>query len=335
MKALNFLKKWEFGLVLILFILIGGLGLINPDLLNITRLLYSVNDFVYIGIAAIFMTFVIITGGIDVSVGAIMGLTSIVIGLLWKGGMNIWLTLPIGMLVGVLCGALNGLLVAFANIQAMVVTLGGMFLYSGIALVLSGGSDASGYEGISGLPDAFVNVANGNTSIFPNPVLILIALTIILYVVLHRTIYGKNVFLCGINSRTAKYSGLRNRWTIMSTYMLSGFGASIGGIILTSYFSSARSDLGYDATLPVITAVVLGGTSITGGKGGVVGSVIASVLIGLLQFGLQMIDFSSQQSNVAIGLILIIAVAINKIDFNKIKAKLNSGKTSNNVKKAI
>jgi AI-2 transport system permease protein len=317
-KAKRFLK-WEFFLVLFLFLELLFFGEISPGFLNIDNLLYSVNDFAYICLAAIPMTFVIISGGIDVSVGAIMGLTSITTGVLWSNGMNIWVSICAALLVAATAGLVNGVLVATTNVQPLVVTLGSMFLFSGIALVISGGSSASGYEGISGFPDTFVELSNGESFGIQNTILILIICLCLFGVLLHFTRYGRNVFLVGINIKAAKYSGIRTKWTVLSTYILSGLGGGISGIVLTSYFSSARSELGTEAVLPVITAVVLGGTSIFGGKGSVVGTVFASLVIGIMQYGLQMASMTSQQTSVVIGAMLIIAILLRNTKWHAIQ----------------
>jgi AI-2 transport system permease protein len=299
---------WETFLTFFFLVILLTFGLMIPGFLDMSNLLYSINDFAYIALAAIPMTFVIITGGIDVSVGSIMGLSSITLGVLWMNGMDIWLALLVTLLVSAAAGFVNGIIVATTTVQPLVVTLGGMFLFSGIALVLSGGSSASGYEGISGFPDAFVELANGQLLGIPNSIWILFAAILLFGALLHLTRYGRNVYLVGINIKAARYSGISTKWTLMSTYMLSGLGGGISGIILTSYFSSARSDLGADAVLPVITAVVLGGTSIFGGKGSIYGTAIASLIIGIMQYGLQMASMTSQQTSVVIGLMLIFSV---------------------------
>ncbi|MBS4208232.1 autoinducer 2 import system permease LsrD [Bacillus sp. FJAT-50079] len=310
------LLKWELALFLFLFVQILLFGQLSPGFLQIDNLLYSMNDFIYIALAAIPMTFVIITGGIDVSTGSIMGLSSITIGVLWLNGMNIWLALIVTLVVAALAGLINGALIALTNVQPLVITLGGMFLFSGVALVISGGSSATGYEGISGFPAPFVELANGQILGIPNPIWILLASIILFGGLLHLTRYGRNVFLVGINIKAARYTGVRTKWIVMSTYILSGVGGGLSGIILTSYFSSARSDLGAEAVLPVITAVVLGGTSIFGGKGSVLGTAIASVVIGMTQYGLQMVGMSSQQTSVVIGSLLIIAVLFRSANWN-------------------
>ncbi|TYS01674.1 autoinducer 2 import system permease LsrD [Rossellomorea vietnamensis] len=290
-----------------------------PGFLDMSNLLYSINDFASIALAAIPMTFVIITGGIDVSVGSIMGLSSITLGVLWMNGMDIWLALIVTLLVSAAAGFVNGIIVATTDVQPLVVTLGGMFLFAGIALVLSGGSSASGYEGISGFPNTFVELANGQLLGIPNSIWLLLSTILLFGALLHLTRYGRNVYLVGINIKAARYSGISTKWTLMSTYMLSGLGGGISGIILTSYFSSARSDLGGDAVLPVITAVVLGGTSIFGGKGSIYGTAIASLIIGIMQYGLQMASMTSQQTSVVIGLMLIFSVLFRNTNWQSAK----------------
>lgn len=290
----------------------------NPDFLNVTNLIFSMNDYVYIGLAAIPMTYVIITGGIDVSVGSTIGLTSIMIGVLWMNGVNVWLAVFIALFISACAGALNGVIVANSNVQPLVVTLGSMFLFSGIALVISGGSSASGYEGISGFPDSFVQLANGVTFGLPTPLLCLMIFIILFAVILHLTRFGRQVFLIGINIKSARYSGIRTKSILIWSYIIAGLGGGVSGVILTSYFSSARSDLGSEAVLPVITAVVLGGTSITGGKGTVVGTGIASIVIGMMQYGLQMMSMTSEETSVVIGFLLIIAVLLRLTNWSNL-----------------
>lgn len=254
------------------------------------------------------MTFVIVTGGIDVSVGSIMGLTSILIGVLWMSGIPILFAVIIALIISCLAGALNGIIIKMTGVEPLVVTLGTMFLYGGIALVISGGAGASGYEGISGLPDAYVQLANGSLVGIPNLLWILIVLTVLCTVLFHRTIYGRHVKLTGANENATKYTGIKTEKVVIIAYIISGLGGGLGGAFLTAYFGSARADMGSETILPIITAVVLGGTLITGGKGSIIGTVLASVFIGLMQYGLQMTGLTNEQSNVVIGIILILSV---------------------------
>ncbi|WP_263703634.1 ABC transporter permease [Bacillus thuringiensis] len=305
---MKYVYRWEGVLIVLLLIEFILFSLINSDFLNISNLLFSTNDFLFIAIAAIPMTFVIVTGGIDVSVGSIMGLTSILIGVLWMNGIPILFAVIISLVISCLAGALNGLIIKMTDVEPLVVTLGTMFLYGGIALVISGGAGASGYEGISGLPDTFVQLANGSFIGIPNLLWLLIVLTVLCTVLFHRTIYGRHVKLTGANENTAKYTGIKTKKVVIIAYILSGLGGGLGGAFLTAYFGSARADMGSETILPIITAVVLGGTLITGGKGSIIGTVLASIFIGLMQYGLQMTGLTNEQSNVVIGIILILSV---------------------------
>ncbi|HDR4389098.1 ABC transporter permease [Bacillus cereus group sp. BC251] len=305
---MKYVYRWEGVLIVLLLIEFILFSLINSDFLNISNLLFSTNDFLFIAIAAIPMTFVIVTGGIDVSVGSIMGLTSILIGVLWMNGISILFAVIISLIISCLAGVLNGLIIKMTDVEPLVVTLGTMFLYGGIALVISGGAGASGYEGISGLPDAFVQLASGSFIGIPNLLWLLIVLTVLCAVLFHRTIYGRHVKLTGANENAAKYTGIKTKKVVIIAYMLSGLGGGLGGTFLTAYFGSARADMGSETILPIITAVVLGGTLITGGKGSIIGTVLASIFIGLMQYGLQMTGLTNEQSNVVIGIILILSV---------------------------
>lgn len=311
MNKIKSLFRWNTSLVIILIIEIFAFGAINPRFLNLNTLLSSYNDFACISIIALFETFVVITGGTDISIGSIIGLTSTIIGVAWKAGhVNIWTAVIIALIIGLACGFFNGALIAFTNVQSMVVTLGSMMLFSGVALVISGMSGTSASEGISGLPDAFVSMSNRSIGIIPNLFILFLVLTCIAYIILHKTKYGKYVFLVGINKNTAKYSGINAQVVTMFTYVLTDVSAAIAGIVLTSYIGSSRPDLGAEMLMPTLTAVFLGGTAMTGGKGGVIGSAIASILVGLLSFGLQMAGVPSQYTSVGVGLVLIVSVMI-------------------------
>ncbi|TKH12652.1 autoinducer 2 import system permease LsrD [Bacillus wiedmannii] len=322
---MKYLYRWEGVLIVLLLIEFILFSFISSDFLNISNLLFSTNDFLFIAIAAIPMTFVIVTGGIDVSVGSIMGLTSIIIGVLWMNGIPILLAVILALIISCLAGALNGIIIKMTDVEPLVVTLGTMFLYGGNALVISGGAGASGYEGISGLPDAFVQLANGSFIGIPNLLWILIVLTVLCTILFHRTIYGRHVKLTGSNENAAKYTGIKTKKVVIIAYILSGLGGGLGGAFLTAYFGSARADMGSETILPIITAVVLGGTLITGGKGSIIGTVLASIFIGLMQYGLQMTGLTNEQSNVVIGIILILSVIMRHFKLHQ----FTSGKRKN------
>jgi AI-2 transport system permease protein len=306
------LKKyllWPSILILLIVIEFGIFGTLSSRFLNTSNLLYSIGDFLYIAIAALPMTLIIASGGIDISIGAVMGLGSILTGLVWVKTGNIELAVLAGLSGGALSGFINGFLILVTQVNPLVITLGSSFLFSGLALTLSGLAGSTGFEGIGGFPDSFVNIANGEFLGLPNPVLILLALIVLFYLTLHHTKFGRYLFLIGMNPDGARYSGIATAKVIVITYVISGIVAAFAGIMLASYFTSARSDLGADAPLTVITCTVLGGASIYGGTGSIIGTALASLLIGYLKYGLQMIKITSHQTNVFLGIVLIVSIS--------------------------
>lgn len=300
---------------------------------TMARVLLSINDIISICVISLFVTFVMITGGIDIQAGAIVGLASIVIGVSWQDfGLNIWMAVLLAVVVCACCGALSGFFVAYCKVQPMVVTLGGSFLYAGFALLISNLSATESYKGISGFPDAFTQIAKYKFfDIIPTQVVIFGVLIFISYLLLHKSKYGRSIYLIGVNQQAAEFSGINTRLIMMSTYVLSAIGAAIAGTILTAYLGTAKSDLGATFTLPIITAVVLGGTLSTGGKGSVIGTALAALVIGVLEFGLPLcFKVSTQYLEIPVGLLLV-AVVVGRVLVdhplvNKLKRKLKPKK---------
>ncbi len=304
-------KKWEFALFLILILEIVVFASKNSKFLMPRVLFGSMNDIISICIISLFVTFVMITGGIDIQAGSIVGLSSIIMGVVWQdGGVNIWAASLAAIAAAGLCGALSGYFIAYCGVQPMVVTLGGSFLYSGVALMVSNLSATESYKGISGFPDSFLRLSKIKLfGVIPSQVIIFLILAVLAYFLLHKTRYGRQVFLVGVNPNAAEYSGIHTKLIIMSTYILSGISAAVAGIILTSYLGTAKSDIGSTLTLPIITAVVLGGTLSTGGKGSVPGTALAAVVIGTLRFGLPLcFKVSQQYLDIPAGILLLAVV---------------------------
>lgn len=331
----SLLKKassWEYVLVLLLILEVVIFASKNPKFLMPRVLFGSLNDIISICIISLFVTFVMITGGIDIQAGALVGLTSIILGVSWQDfGINIWLAAFLGIVVSALCGALSGFFVAYCNVQPMVVTLGGSFLYSGLALLVSNVSATESYKGISGFPESFTQLSKYRFGgVLPLQVLIFLVLAIIAFLLLNKTVYGRKIFLIGVNENAAKYSGINTKLITLSTYVLSAISASIAGIILTSYLGTAKSDIGATLTLPIITAVVLGGTLSTGGKGSVIGTALAAIIIGILKFGLPLsFKVPQQYLDIPVGALLLIVVigraTISSPAFKKYINKLKKG----------
>jgi len=311
LNGTKFKWRWEYFLIILLVLEIVIFGSINSRFLNPVVLMGSINDFMPICIISLFVTFVMITGGIDIQAGSVVGLTSISVGLLWSQlGINIWIACLIGILIGGLCGLFSGTLIATTDVQPMVITLGGSFLFSGIALAITSMSAVESYKGISGFPESYTKLFKGSVLGIPNQIILFILLVAISYVLLHKTQYGRKIFLIGVNRNTAEYSGIKSSSIIASTYVLSGIAAAIAGIVLTAYLGTAKADFGKELTLPIITAVVLGGTSNYGGKGNVLGTALAAVVIGIMRFGLSMSGVNTQYLDIPVGVLLIVVLII-------------------------
>lgn len=317
-KGLAFLKSgqtsWNLMLVALIVLEFVIFGAANPKFLKPQLLLTSIDDSMSVMIISLFVTFVMITGGIDIQVASLVGLTSIIIGVTWQDfGFSILQSCLLAIVVAAACGALSGFFIAYCGVQAMVVTLGGSFLYSGIALLVSTLSSTASYQGIGNFPDEFKFIGQYKVGrVIPLQIVIYIVMLVIAFILLHKTKYGRKIFLCGVNPSAAEFSGINSRRVIMSTYILSGIAAAIAGIILTSYLGTAKSDLGSDLTMDVVTAVVLGGTLSTGGKGSVFGTALSSLVIALLRFGLPLcFKIGTQYLDIPVG-ILLVAIIIGR-----------------------
>lgn len=329
----RFFLRWEWALAGAIVLELIVFGALNSDFLNLPRLLGSLTPFMPIAIIALFVTFVLVTVGIDIQAGAIVGLTSILIGVLWQdSGLNIFAACLISLAISALCGGFSGFFVAYTGAQSTVITFGGSFLFGGLALAISTIS-ANGAQGIKDFPAAFR--ALGSTTLtggIPILFLIFFALVIIAWFLLHKSQYGRKVYLCGQNSKAAEFSGINTRFIVMSTYVLSGLSAGIAGILLTSFLGTAQADLGSDYTLPIIAVVVLGGTRNLGGQGSIIGTALAAIFIGLLRIGLSMNGVAMQNLNIFIAILLLGIVAFRVAGKN---TELQRGFKTNNDSKEL
>ena len=310
--------RWESFLVIFLILEFVVFGIANPaKFLKPASILTSIVNYISVCIIALFVTLVMITGGIDIQAASIIGLTSIIEGVLWSdAGMNIWAAVACAVVAAALCGALSGFFIAYCGVQPMVVTLGGSFLYSGIALLVSEMSATPAYQGISGFPEKvgknFVNfrfLGKGKIWGIPTQIVVYVVLILFCAWLLHRTKYGEKLYLIGVNQQAAEYSGINTRAIIMSVYILSAVSAAIAGTLLTSNLNSAKYNVGSSYTLAIITAVVLGGTLNTGGKGSILGTVLASLIICILRYGLPLcFNVNTQNLDLPVGIILVLVV---------------------------
>lgn len=317
-------RHWELYLFLLLVLEFVVFGTVNPKkFLRPASILSSITNYISVCIISLFVTMVMITGGMDIQASSIIGLTSIIEGVLWSdAGLNIWTAVICAIIAAAFCGALSGFFVAYCGVQPMVVTLGGSFLYSGLALLVSGLSATPAYQGISGFPaktaeGAFISyrfLGKGKIAGVPTQIVIYFILILFCAWLLHRTKYGEKIYLIGVNQQAAEYSGINTRLVIMSTYVLSAVSAAIAGTLLTANVDSAKYNLGSTFTLSIITAVVLGGTLSTGGKGSILGTVLASLVICIMRYGLPLcFGVSTQNLDLPVGVMLVLVVVGREI----------------------
>lgn len=301
---------WELALAALLVIEIVAFGAINPRMLDLNMLLFSTSDFICIGIVALPLTMVIVSGGIDISFGSTIGLCAIALGVLFQSGVPMPLAILLTLLLGALCGLINAGLIIYTKVNPLVITLGTLYLFAGSALLLSGMAGATGYEGIGGFPMAFTDFANLDVLGLPVPLIIFLICLLVFWLWLHKTHAGRNVFLIGQSPRVAL--------------------SAVAAVLLVSYFGSARSDLGASFLMPAITAVVLGGANIYGGSGSIIGTAIAVLLVGYLQQGLQMAGVPNQVSSALSGALLIVVVVGRSVSLHRQQIKEWLARRANN-----
>jgi rhamnose transport system permease protein len=302
-------QRWEWMLVALILLDILITIRLSPFFLDARNLSRTSSDFMEIGLMMLPMVFIIITGNIDLSVASNMGMSASFMGLLHNMGVNIWVAALAGLLLGTLGGFLNGYLVARVKLPSLVVTLGTYAFYRGIAYGFLGDQAARGY------PKAFTYLGQGKVfdTLVPFSVALFIVIAIIFGLVLHRTTFGRYLYAIGNNENAALYSGVPVARIKLIIYTLSGFMAALAGLILAARFGSTRPDIGTGLELAVITAVVLGGVDINGGKGTMLGAVLSLFLIGLMRFGMGLLNIQGQVQGVVIGLLLILSILLPNI----------------------
>ncbi len=289
-------------LVAVAFSVINRLFLLPDNLINIARQM-AVTAIVSVG-----MTFVMISGDIDVGVGGVACLTGMIVSLAMKSGVNMWLALVFGLLVGAMLGAVNGLLVTSFSLPSMVVTLAMMNFANGVASILTGGT------AVYGLPDEFLFIGRGSLLFIPSQVIIMAVLAVAGVIVLRKTPFGRHVYAIGGNKEVAKLSGINVKRTRILLYIVSGICAAIGGIILTSRTASGQPNLATTMNMNVITAVAIGGTSLNGGSGTIGGSLLGALLLTMITNGLNVNGIDSFWQLVVSAIVLIITIIAYRND---------------------
>jgi ribose transport system permease protein len=290
------------GLILIVLIL----SIINSDFLTISNVFNVLRQVSINALIAFGMTFVILTGGIDLSVGSIIALSSAFAAGMMATGTNSWLAIGVGVVAGTLMGTINGVVIARGKVAPFIATLATMTIFRGLTLVYTAGKP------ITGLPDSFGLIGRGYLFEIPMPVVWMLVAFGALYVLLKFTSFGRHVFALGGNEEATRLSGINTNRVKVLVYSISGLLASISGIILTSRLNSAQPTAGTSYELDAIAAVVLGGTSLSGGKGWIVGTLIGAMIIGILDNGLNLMNVSSFYQQVVKGTVILVAVLLDR-----------------------
>jgi ribose transport system permease protein len=295
------------GIFLVLLLLIVLMSAIAPNFLSVDNAVNVARSVSINAILAAGMTVVILTGGIDLSVGSILAVAGVAGVLLATNGIPAPLALLGGILVGAVCGAVNGALVAWLALPAFIVTLGSLTYLRGLAYSLLDGqplvaSDLS-YRGIG----------NGSVAGIPQPVVVMLVVYVIFWFLLERTRFGRHVYAVGGNIEAARLAGINVKRVLLSTYMLAGAAAGVAGLIFSARVLSAQPTAGSGYELDAIAAVVLGGTSLAGGRGRIFGTLVGAIIIGVLSNGLVLLDVPFFYQLIIKGVVIIIAIALDSL----------------------
>jgi rhamnose transport system permease protein len=299
------LARWESLLVLLLvaFLILGTS--LSPYFLSASNFSDMTSNLMEKAIMALPLALIIIAGEIDLSVESMAGLSSALLGFVYLLGWPLWIDIPLVLAVGALGGLLNGVLVTRAGLPSLVVTLGTLALYRGLASVVLGP------QSVSNWPSSFTNFGFGVVpgTLIPWPFVLFAVLAVAFMFVLHTTWIGRQIFAIGKSKEAARYAGIQVARVKTLLFVVSGTLSALAGVVLTARLSSARADNGQGFVLDVVTATLLGGVNIFGGEGTIAGVVLAVFVIGVLRNGLTLADVSPDVQSVVVGALLILSVA--------------------------
>lgn len=270
---------------------------------NITNVLRQIS---IVGISTVAMTMVIITGGIDLSVGSMLALSSIVLAKMLTEGINMYIAIPITLTVGIIMGLINGFLINKIKISPLISTLGTTTIYRGITYIITGGLPVYGF------PKEFSFIGQGYIGNIPVPIFILTGVYLVGFIVLYLTKFGTYIYGIGGSEKASILSGIKVNLVKYKVYAISGFLAALAGVVSLSRINSGVPNTGTGFELDVVTAVVLGGVSVNGGYGKLSGVIIGCLIIGILSNGMILLNIGEYYQMVAKGLVLLVAVGIDK-----------------------
>ena len=298
----------ESGIILAIILMGLVITIANPNFLTPYNFQIVARQVSFIAIVAAGQTLVLLLGGIDLSVGAIAGLSAILGAMMMtSGGIDPFLSTALAVLFGLMCGAVNGLLIAKLKLNAFIVTLATGEVFAGAILVLT-----KGYA-INGIPEVFQVLGQGTIGPVPVPVAIMLAIFAILAWVTTNTPFGRSVFAVGGNREASRFAGLHSERIEIIVYAISGGAAALAGMMFVSRMNAGQPTIGASWLMPSITAAIIGGTSLSGGVGTMFGTLLGALFMALLGNGIVLMNVSSYWERVIIGLFVLIAVIVDLI----------------------
>jgi ribose transport system permease protein len=297
----------QFGTLIGLVALCFVLWILTPYFLTVSNLLNVAEQTSINAIVAVGMTFVILSAGIDLSVGSIVALAGVILGVALRDGQPLAFALMLTLAVGVVCGAVNGLLVSHGGLPPFIVTLGTMSIARGAALLVTEGRPISGFAA------SFRVLATGRVGFVPAPVIITAAVYVLAHLVLTRTTFGRYVYAIGGNEEATRLSGVAVRFHKAMIYAVSGLMSAVAAVILTARLNSAQPIAGMMYELDAIAATVIGGTSLMGGEGTLAGTLVGALIMGVLRNGLNLLGVSSFLQQIVIGAVIVVAVLLDTV----------------------
>lgn len=307
------LKKRSNEMTLLYLLILLGIvfSILSSSFFRISNMMEISSQMVELSLLTLGMGVCIISGGFDLSIGAMTGLGSVCLAILIRSGMDMWPAIALVFMLLILCGLLNGVLIGYLRINPMLVTLGTSSVFTGLAMVVSKGI------AVSGLPDEFSLFGQRYLGVIPGQALLLLFVLAISVLVLNFTRWGRRIYLIGSSYEVARFTGINCGFNIMLVYIYSASMAFAAALILTSRLATGRADLGDTYVLQSVSAAVFGGIGINGGSGNIAGAILGVAVFAIITNGFNMLDFSQYAQQIVIGCILIAFLAYRMRQVNK------------------
>lgn len=298
-------KSKEIGIFLVLILLSVAVEIVNPIFFTYSNVMDILRNSSFTLIMALGMTYVLIARGLDLSVGSNFAISGLMAALLMKSGIPIPVSVLVGLICGIIIGGFNATCIVFLKIPPMIATLGSMYMARGLVLVITKGSP------VFPLPKAFSSFGKGTIVGIPYVVIIAAVLSVLFHFILKNTIYGRKVYAIGGNPETAKFAGINVTKVTFSVYVVCGFCAALAGILTAARLGSGQPSVGEGMEMTVITAVIIGGTSLNGGAGTILGTALGAILMNVLSSGMNLAGVSAYWQKFVMGFIIVAAVAFD------------------------